>query len=199
MKRVGIAVAAALLLFSLPLWSQQSAAATEFEQALQKLLNEEDWSPEQIQRLIKEEVDWGQERFQDAELVSACLVYAKDTDGQIGPYEQARIALTVMTVAREMRALGFSEQQIIRMSLNGTRDALGELAKLREQVRVRAGEDAETGAGELIRSRFQEQLESAMHLEARLMVQSRVREEQNSRPGDLLVPPGPQGPRGSGR
>jgi hypothetical protein len=66
-------------------------------------------------------------------------------------------------------------------------------------VRVRAGEDAETGAGELIRSRFQEQLESAMHLEARLMVQSRVREEQNSRPGDLLVPPGPQGPRGSGR
>jgi hypothetical protein len=199
LKRVGIAVAAALLLFSLPLWSQQSAAATEFEQALQKLLNEEDWSPEQIQRLIKEEVDWGQERFQDAELVSVCLVYAKDTDGQIGPYEQARIALTVMTVAREMRALGFSEQQIIRMSLNGTRDALGELAKLREQVRVRAGEDTETGTGELIRSRFQEQLESAMHLEARLMVQSRVREEQNSRPGDLLVPPGPQGPRGSGR
>jgi hypothetical protein len=188
LKRVGIAVAAALLLFSLPLWSQQSAAATEFEQALQKLLKEEDWSPEQIQRLIKEEVDWGQERFQDAELVSACLVYAKDTDGQIGPYEQARIALTV-----------FSEQQIIRMSLNGTRDALGELAKLREQVRVRAAEDTEIGAGELIRSRFQEQLESAMHLEARLMVQSRVREEQNSRPGDLLVPPGPQGPRGSGR
>jgi len=197
MKRMGIAVAVLLLLIALPLSSQQAEGSSEFEQALYRLLQRENWRPEELQKLIKDDVDWGQERFQDAEMVSTCLVYAKDTEEEIGPYAQLQMALSVMTMAREMRALGFGEPQIVRTALNGTREALGELAKLQERERVRTGD--ESGVGELIRSRFQDQLQTAMHLEARNMVQSRVREEQNSRPGDLLVPPGPQGPGGPGR
>jgi hypothetical protein len=197
MKRKGIAIAALLLLIILPLSGQEPASAVEFKQALQEQLEAEGWSPEEIRQLLKEEVDWNQARIQDAEMIAACLTYAKDEGGEIGPYEQVQFAQSVMLMAREMRALGFAESQIIRTALNGTREALVELEKLREQERIRTGED--TGIGELIRSRFQVQLETAMHLEARHMVQTRVRAEQNSRPGDLLVPPGPQGPGGPGR
>lgn len=196
MKRLGIAIAV-LLLIALPLSSQESAAATGFKEALQELLKEEGWSPEEIQKLIKEEVDWNQARLQDFEMVATCWQYAKETEQEIGPYEQVQMALSVMTMAREMRALGFGEPQIIRAALNSTREALGELVKLREQERVRTEED--TGVGELIRSRFQEQLQTAMHLEARHMVQTRVQEEKDSRPDDLLVPPGPQGHGSPGR
>lgn len=196
MKRVGIALVA-VVLFTLPLWSQESAGAVEFKETLQQLLREEDWSREQIQKLVNEEVDWEQARLRDFEMVATCWEYAKEKDEEIGPYEQVQMALSVMTMAREMRSLGLGEPQIIRTALNGTRKALADLVQLREQERVRTGEDTEVG--ELIRTRFREQLQSALCLEARVMVQNRVREEQNSRPGDLLVPPGPQGPGGPGR
>ena len=196
MKRMGIMIAALLLLIALPLSSQQSAGTGEFEQALQKLLRAEGWSPEEIRALFKEEVDWEQARVRDAEMVATCLAYAKDAEEQIGPYEQVQLALSVMTTAKEMRAFGFGEPQIVRTALNGTREALGELAKLQQQLRTQNG--AETGVGELIRSRFEEQVHEAMKLEARHMVQARERAERDSRPGDLLVPPGPQGPGGPG-
>lgn len=195
MKRMGIVIAAVMLLITLPLSSQQAEGDYEFEQALQEMLKAEGWSSEEIQKLLKEEVDWEQARIRDAEMIAICLVYAKDAEEEIGPYEQAQMAMEVMTMAREMRALGFAESQILRTSLNGIREVFGDLEKLREQERLRTGED--NGIGELIRSRFQEQLQTAMNLEARHMVQTRVRAEKNSRPGDLLVPPGPQGPGGS--
>jgi hypothetical protein len=197
MKRMGILIAAVILLNTLPLSSQQVEASYEFGQALQQMLKAEGWSSEEIQKLLEEEVDWEQARIRDAQVIAICLTYAKDADGEIGPYEQAQMAMEVMTVAREMRAFGFGEPEILRTSLNGTRGVLGDLEKLREQERLRIGED--NGIGELIRSRFQEQLQTAMNLEARHMVQARVRAEKNSRPGDLLVPPGPQGPGGSAR
>jgi hypothetical protein len=198
MKRTGILVIAAMaLMIALPVSSQQTGGSSEFEQTLYRLLQQEGWSPEELQKLFKEEVDWGEARFQDAELVATCLAYAREVEGKIGPDGQAQLALSVMTMAQEMRALGFGEPQIIRAALNGTREALGELAQLQETERLRTGEDA--GVGEMIRHRFEQQLQTAMQLEARFMVQSRVREEQNSRPGDLLVPPGPQGPGGSAR
>jgi hypothetical protein len=195
MKRMGIVIAALLLLIALPLSSQQSAGTGEFEQALQKLLKAEGWSPEEIQVLFKEEVDWEQAGVRDAEMIASCLSYAKDAEEEIGPYEQVQLALSVMTTAKEMRAFGFGEPQIIRAALNGTREALGELAK---PQRLRTRDGAETGVGELIRSRFEEQVHAAMKLEARHMVQARERAERDSRPGDLLVPPGPQGPGGPG-
>jgi len=197
MKRMGILIAAVILLNTLPLSSQQVEASYEFGQALQQMLRAEGWSSEEIQKLLEEEVDWEQARIRDAQVIAICLAYAKDADGEIGPYEQAQMAMEVMTVAREMRAFGFGEPEILRTSLNGTRGVLGDLEKLREQERLRIGED--NGIGELMRSRFQEQLQTAMNLEARHMVQARVRAEKNSRPGDLLVPPGPQGPGGSAR
>jgi hypothetical protein len=197
MKRVGIAIAALSLLIALPVSGQEPEGSPEFERALYRLLQTEDWTPGDIQSLVKDEADWGRARFRDAELITACLGYAKDTDEEIGPREQLQLALTVKTLAQEMRKLGFAEQQMVRTALNGTRDALGELTKLQDRERIRSAGDG--GTGELIRSRFQEQLHTAMHLDARNMVQTRVRAEQDSRPGDLLVPPGPQGPGGPGR
>jgi hypothetical protein len=195
MKRIGILVVAAMLLMTaLPVSSQQIEDSSVFEQTLYRMLQQEGWSAEDLQKLFKEEVDWKEARFQDAEMIATCLAYAKEMEGKIGPEVEAQLVLSIMTMAQEMRALGFGEPQIIRAALNGTREAVGELAQLRETERLRTGEDA--GVGEVIRHRFEQQLQTAMQLEARLMVQSRVREEQNSRPGDLLVPPGPQGPGG---
>jgi hypothetical protein len=196
MKRMGIAIAALLLLIALPLSSQQSEGAPELEQALYQLLQRQDWSPDELQKLIEGDVEWGQQRFRYAELVRKCWEYVNQAGEEIGPYAQVHVALQVMTMAREMNALGFGEPQIIRTALNGTREVLGDLVQLREQERVqmRTGED--NGVGELIRSRFQKQLQTAVQQEARITVQNRVREEQNSRPGDLLVPPGPHGPGG---
>ena len=200
MKRMGIAVAAVLLLIALPLSSQESAAASELPEALQKLLKDQDWSSEQIRELIREQVDWNQAKLQDIEMVATCLQYAKETHEGIGPEVQARIAVEVMTMAQKMRALGFEEQQIVRTALNGTREALAELAKLeklQEKERVRTAYDS--GMGKMIHNQFEEQLQGTMYLEARHTVRTRIRDEKSSRPDDLLVPPGPQGPGTPGR
>jgi hypothetical protein len=193
MKRTVI-VLAAVVLIALPLSSQQGGGSSELEQTLYELLQKPDWTPEEVQTLIKDEVDWNMAGFQDAETVAACLAYAKQADGEISPEEKVQVALEIMSMAQRMRALGFAESQILRAALNGTREALVELAWLRKQLRSEDGSEA----GELIRSRFQEQVHDAIKLGARHAVQTRARAEQDSRPGDLLVPPGPQGPGGQG-
>jgi hypothetical protein len=187
-KKLSIGIAVVLLLFVLPLWSQASDSAPDFLEALQELLQRQDWSAEGIQELIKQEVDWSQAQDKDAEMVALCLRYAKDSEEEIGPSEQARLAVTVAVMARDMRALGFGEPAIVRTALNGTREALEELSRLRKE------EGTETGTGDLIRTRLREELRTALHLETRLTVRARDQERQNSRPDDLLVPPGPQGP-----
>jgi hypothetical protein len=192
MKKLVIGFVAVLLLFALPLWSQRSSSAPDFLETLRELLLKEDWSPEEIQALVRQEVDWSQAQVKDAEIVQTCLQYAKDSGEEIGAHEQAQLAKEVAVMAQEMRALGFGEPAIVRTALNGTRDALEELARLR----LRKEEGAETGAGDMIRTRLREELQTALHQEAKQMVQARVGEQRNSRPDDLLVPPGPQGPPG---
>jgi len=192
MKKFAIGIAVVLFLFALPLWSQQSAGAPDFLEALRELLQEDDWSPAEIQELIKQEVDWSQAQVRDAEIVQYCLQYAKGTGEQIGAHEQAQLANEVAVMAQEMRALGFGEPAIVRTALNGTREALEELSR----VRLRNEEGTETGAGDLIRARLREELQTASHLETRQLVRARDQEQRNSRPDDLLVPPGPQGPPG---
>ena len=199
MKRsVILLTAAVFVLFALPLWSQQSRHAEDFLESLQALLEKEDWSSEEIRQLLAEEVDWSRAGADDAVMVAFCLQYARDNEEQIGPHEQAqvraRLAEAVMIMAGQMRSLGFDEQAILRAALNGTREAVNELSQLRE--RIRSGEDADTGEGDLIRERIRLELQTAMHVEARHMAQSRNREEKQSRPDDLLVPAGPQGPAG---
>lgn len=181
-----------LFLFALPLWSQVAESAPDFLEALRELLQKDDWSPEEIQELIKQEVDWSQAQVEDAKMVALCLEYAKDAEEQIGPHEQAHLVKEVAVMAQEMRALGFGEPMIIRTALNGTREALEELSR----VRLRKEEGTETGAGDLIRARLREELQTALHLETRQLVRARDQEQRNSRPDDLLVPPGPQGPPG---
>jgi hypothetical protein len=197
---MGIAVAAVLLLIALPLSSQESVAASELQETLRKLLKDEGWSPEQIRELIMEDVDWNQAKLQDIEMVAICLQYGKETHEGIGPEVQARIAVEVMTMAQKMRALGFGEQQFVRTALNGTREALDELAKLSKlQAEERLRAEYETGFGEMIHNQFEQQLQGTMYLHARHTVRTRIRDEKSSRPDDLLVPPGPQGPGAPGR
>ena len=135
---------------------------------------------------------WSQAQVRDGEIVRFCLQYAKGTGEQISPFTQAQLAYEVAVMAQEMRSLGFGEAAILRTALNGTREALEELSG----VRLRKEEDTETGAGDMIRERFRKELRTALHLETRLMVRARDQEQRNSRPDDLLVPPGPQGPPG---
>ena len=192
MKKLAIGIVVVLFLFALPLWSQVAESAPDFLEALRELLQKDDWSPEEIQELIKQEVDWNQAQVEDAKMVALCLEYAKDAEEQIGPHEQAHLVKEVAVMAQEMRALGFGEPMIIRTALNGTREVLEELAR----VRLRNEEGTETGAGDLIRARLREELQTALHLETRQLVRARDQEQRNSRPDDLLVPPGPQGPPG---
>jgi len=192
MKKLAIGIVVVLFLFALPLWSQVADSAPDFLEALRELLQKDDWSPEEIQELIKQEVDWSQAQVEDAKMVALCLEYAKDAEEQIGPHEQAHLVKEVAVMAQEMRALGFSEPMIIRTALNGTREALEELSR----VRLRKEEGTETGKGDLIRARLREELQTALHLETRQLVRARDQEQRNSRPDDLLVPPGPQGPPG---
>jgi hypothetical protein len=192
MKKLVIGFVAVLLLFALPVWSQQSNSVPDFLEALRELLLKEDWSPEEIQELVGQDVDWSKAQVKDAEIVQTCLQYAKDSGEEIGAHEQAQLANEVAVMAQEMRALGFGEPAIVRTALNGTREALEELARLQ----LRKGEGAETGAGDMIRTRLREELQTALHLETKEMVQARIGEQRNSRPDDLLVPPGPQGPPG---
>jgi len=198
MKKIVILVSAVFVLLAMPLWCQQSRHAEDFLESLQALLEKEDWSSEEIRELLAQEVDWSRAGADDAVMVAFCLQYARDNGEQIGPYEQAqvraRVAEAVMMMAGEMRSLGFDEQVILRVALNGTREAVNELAQLRE--RTRSGEDKDTGEGDLIRDRIREELHAAMQVEARQTVQSRKREEKRSRPDDLMVPAGPQGPLG---
>jgi len=135
---------------------------------------------------------WSQAQDKDAEIVRFCLQYAKDSGQEIGAYEQAQLANEVALMAREMRALGFGDPEIVRAALNGTREALEELSRLQ----LRKEEGAETGAGDMIRERLREELRTALHQEAKQMVQAKVQDQRNSRPNDLLVPPGPQGRSG---
>ena len=200
MKRMGIAVAAVLLLISLPLSSQESAAASRLTETLQKMLEEEGWSPEQIRELAGEQVNWDQVRPQDAELARTCLRYMKEEHGEIVPEVQARIMVEVTTMAQKMRALGFEEKQIVRTALNGTREAvagLGDQTKPQDQNRVQTSYD--TGLGQMIHNQFEKQLQGTMVQQARYQQRRRAWDERSSRPGDLLVPPGPQGPRSPGR
>jgi hypothetical protein len=197
MKRVGIAVAAVLLLTALPLSSQESDAASELPEALQQLLKDEGWSPEQIRAMIGEEVNWKQVRHQDAELVRVCWRYTREKHEGIGPEVPARLAAEVMRTAQQMRALGFEERQIVRTALDGTREVLREMEKLQEKDRTRTTYD--TRLGEMIHNQFGEQLEGTMQLQARNTVRTRLWDEKSSRPADLLVPPGPQSARAAGR
>ena len=135
MKKLWIGLAALLFLLSLPLWSQTASSAPDFVEELHKLLESEDWSPEEIRELIQQQIDWSQASHRDAKIIALCLDHAKDSEEPAGPYEQAQIAQAVMVVAREMRALGFGERSILRTALNGTREALCELAELQKQTR----------------------------------------------------------------
>jgi len=135
---------------------------------------------------------WSQAEVRDAEIVEYCLQYAKDSGEQIGPLVRAELAVAVAEMAQEMWALGFGEPMIVRTALNGTREVLEELSR----VRLRKEADTETGAGDMIRDRLREELQAALYLETRQMAQARDQEQRKSRPDDLLVPPGPQGPPG---
>ncbi len=192
MKKLAIGITVVLFLFALPVWSQVSDSTPDFLEALQELLRKEDWSPEEIQELIKEEVDWSRARFRDAEVLAYCLRYVKDSEDEIGAHEQAQLAVALVETVREMRALGFGDPEIVRTALNGTREALEELSRLR----LSSEEGAEIGTGDMIRDRFREELQTALRLQTRDMIRTRDQEQRNSRPDDLLVPPGPQGPPG---
>lgn len=197
MKRVGIAVAAVLLLIALPLSSQESGSASELPEALQKMLKDEGWTLEQIRALAREQVNWDQAGSEDAELLRTCLQYMKEKHAAEDLEVQARTMVEVTTMAQTMRALGFEERQIVRTALNGTREVLAELEKLQDRSRTRTA--YENGLQEMIRNQFEKQLQGTMYQQARYEVRERARDERTSRPDDLLVPQGPQGPRSPGR
>ena len=207
MNRSGIGLAAALLVVAMPIWTQAANGEPEFLEELRVLLEKEDWSPEEIREVVEQDADWGRAAPEDAGIAALCLQYAR-SQGATGPEDSAeqaelqvrmrvRIAEAVMEMAGEMRRLGFDEPQILRAAIGGTREALAELSGLPQREWLQA--DREGGVAELIRSRFRQELHSAMNLQARHRVQTRVREEKESRPADLLVPLGPQGPGGPRR
>ena len=66
MNRLGIGLAAALLLVAMPIWTQAASGETEFLEELRGLLEKEDWSPEEIREIVGQDADWGRAAPVDA-------------------------------------------------------------------------------------------------------------------------------------
>jgi hypothetical protein len=187
-KRIAFAALAMVAMLASPLWSQQDSEP-EFVDALRERLAVEGWSAAELRELAGQEVDWSQARLRDAEAVAVCLNYARQEDGKIGPEARAQIAMQLAASFEEMRSFGFGEPAILRAGLNGVRELLGELHTWR------AGEDNESGLGDLLHSRLRQQLHSATCLEAQEQIKNQDR-DRNRAHSDQLVGPGPRAGEG---
>ena len=183
------AAAAMLMLFGLgaAVWGQSAVGGFpgELKAELQRL----GWEQEAIQELEQEAADWSGFEARHARLTATALHYAQSEDGEIRAREQARLAVAVCAMVREMESLGYGESAVARAVFAGVRASLGEMAARR------SGD----GEGEL-----EERLRSRLHRELRVQtadqVKTQVRESARAeRKGDAEGPkigPGPGDPPG---
>ena len=177
------------LMVGFPLWSQEQRP--EFVGELLGLLAEEGWTAEEVRALATQDVDWGETKGADPEVVALGLKFANSEDEktELGPMEQALLAIELAQAAIEMEAVGIGELTMARSALEGVRDILIDIQAFRSGDGDLTGEQL----GETIRTRMGERVSVAVRENVQYRISEHVQEAQENRP-EFLVPDIPSVP-----
>jgi hypothetical protein len=153
--------------------------APAFVQELTRMLEEQEgWSGQEVAALAAaaRDLDWEGTEAADPEVVALALQLGEREAVEIQPRDQARLALQLALAAVEMESLGYREREVARVTLNGVRDALGE-------VQARLRERREADLGQLARNRIRNQLRKAHQVQVREDALNRARERSGGAAG----------------
>lgn len=167
----GIVIALGLILLAGALWAQEG-----FTLRLATALEQLGWTEEAAQNMVRQEAQWRLAEGADPEGVALALAYAS-RQADIGPQEQARLAVQAAVALKEMNSLGIRERLAARNLLQAMRQVMSQTGSAEE-------------AGDLLRLRLRDQLRLAAHDQTRTRLQEQDRDRLRDRPGDL-VPGGP--------
>lgn len=170
-KNLWIVAVVLVVLSGAAAWAQDGFAAR-----LQVALRQLGWSEAEAGAVVRQQAEWRLAEQADPQAVALALAYA-DTQEEIGPQEQARLAVQAALMLREMDGLGIEQRVAVRTMLRATRQVMADL---------QAG--AAEPAGDLLRLRLRDQLRLAEQDQARVRLQDRDRDRE--RP-DGLVSGGP--------
>ena len=134
-------VVVALVVLSAAAWAQEGFTA-RLEVALRQL----GWNADQAGAVVRQQAEWRLAEQADPQAVALALAYA-DTQAEIGPQEQARLAVQAALMLQEMDGLGIEQRVAVRTMLRATRQVMADL---------QAG--AAEPAGDLLRLRLRDQL-----------------------------------------
>jgi hypothetical protein len=173
----GIVIALGLILLTGGLWAQEG-----FQAQLALALQQQGWTEEAAQLMVRQQALWRLAEGADPESVAFALGYALRNSGeasQLPAQQQAQLAVEVAQGLKEMNQLGFQN-----------REAVGSMLKAMRQLMAQAGTAEQ--AGDLLRLRLRDRLRQLCtedQLQTRLQTRQRGQLQQ-SRPDDL-VPGGP--------
>lgn len=154
-----------LLLFSGFSTAQEAQGPVFLRETLQ-LLEQEGWPEQDIEafRIAAQEMNWAESEGAEPEVVALALQLANQEREKLSGSENATLALELAKMTASMKRLGFENRELVRTTLDGTREVMNELAQLRNQIRE--GEEIGTGEQERIRetvrARIQSKLEEAV-------------------------------------
>jgi len=184
------AVAALLLLgVGMAVWGQAAVDVYELPAALKVELQRLRWEEKAIRELEEQPVDWSRFEARHARLLATALQYAGGAEGGIGPQAQARAALEICTMIRQMESLGYGEIAVARAVFAGVRTSLREMA-------ASGPGEGDGELGDRIRSGFRHELRIQTAEQTRVQVRERVRVEDSEGPDGPAIGPGPDDPPG---
>lgn len=180
-KSLMVVLAVLLALGGATLWAQEEPDG--FALQLKYALMQAGWNEEQAGNLVRQQLQWKQGDGADAEAVALALAYAYGRSReQSGAQEQARLALQVALMLKEMEGLGLERRAAARTMLRAMRGVVAELP-----------EGSAEPLGDQLQQRLQDQLRQQLRLaecdQSRQGVQQHDRDQVN-KPDDL-VPGGP--------
>jgi hypothetical protein len=120
---------------------------------LKKNLHAYGWPEEEIAPLIEASRSMNWETMENgyADVIAYSLHYSKTRGNTMTPGEKAELTYQLAHAASNMKAAGYDEDVIVRVSVNTTREFMGTLPGYRK-------EGTTTDLGEMIRQRIREQI-----------------------------------------
>ncbi|MFO7849727.1 MAG: hypothetical protein R6V67_07180 [Spirochaetia bacterium] len=124
-----------------------------------ELLRQDGWTEEELEEFkgAAEERDWDDAEGADPEVVAMALQLANQDREELEGAENAELALELAAMARDMERSGFQNNEIARAAFEGTREAVQDMQRIREQ----AGEGE--AVGDVVQERVREKIHSRMN------------------------------------
>jgi len=192
-KKITLVVLGLILFFTPVVFTAaQEEPDDTFIMELSRIMERQNWEASEVGELVRNLKTYRFQRLEgvDPEVVALALQYARRNAGEsLETPEMARIAAQVMTMAGEMKALGFDDTEITASALNGVR----EMVTVRTQNRT--GTDAPEDALQ-VREQVRQQIRDAQCEELKTQTRTRIR-TSNPHDADEWAPPGPGGSSGS--